>query len=129
MFAETSGKERWETQEGTQMERNKRKERILIRNLREKIIGVADSKCQHQEGEQMEGGSCTHRHTNTGREGRERSIQKETGGAAVMETPLLLPPGGRNTIFLVLRGKTLPGRYSQYPTGGRQSCQGQEGES
>lgn len=36
MFAETSGKERWETQEGTQMERNKRKERILIRNLREK---------------------------------------------------------------------------------------------
>lgn len=129
MFAETSGKEKWEMAEGTQMERNKREERILIRNLRGKIIRLADSKCQHWQGKQMERGSCTHRHTKTGREGRERSLQKETGGAAVMETPLPFPPGERNTIFLVLRGKTLPGGYSQFPTGGRQSCQGQEGES
>lgn len=109
--------------------KQKERENLNQKSEGKKIIRLADSKCQHREGEQMEGGSCTHRHTNTGREGRERSIQKETGGAAVMETPLLLPPGGRNTIFLVLRGKTLPGRHSQFPTGGRQSCQGQEGES
>lgn len=54
----------------------------------------------------------THTHTHTGRreerKDRERNIQKETGGAEVMETPLLFPLGGRNTIFLILRSNTSP---------------------
>lgn len=80
MFAETSGKERWEMAKGTQMEGNKRKERILIRNLRKKIIRLADSKCQHQDGEQMEE---AHAHTDTQTQvekgGREASRRRQVG--------------------------------------------------
>lgn len=54
----------------------------------------------------------THTHRVRGRreerEEGERSIQKETGGAEVMETPLPFPLGGRNTIFLILRSNTSP---------------------
>lgn len=60
----------------------------------------------------MEGERHTHTRTHTGRreerkEG-ERNIQKETGGAEVMETPLPFPLGGRNTIFLIPRSNTSP---------------------
>lgn len=49
--------------EGTQTEGNKRKERILIRNLREKkIITLADSKCQPGKGSRWRE---AHAHTDT----------------------------------------------------------------
>lgn len=107
------------------MERKRGNERILIRNLKNKIIRLADSKCQLR--------NCSRwrerdRHTQEEgkreeREGGERNIQKETGGAKVMETPLSFPPAGRNTIFLILRSNTSTGKIFPFPTGGKQSCQ------
>lgn len=66
------------------MERKKGNERILIKNLKNKIIRLADSKCQLRKGSRWRERD---RHTHTGRRegGRERrrkkNIQKETGGA------------------------------------------------
>lgn len=49
----------------------------LNQKSEKKIVRLADRKCQHCDGEQMERGSCTHRHTKTGREGREREASRK----------------------------------------------------
>ncbi len=123
-------REKRETKRGTKTERRRGNERILIRNLKNKIIRLPDSKCQLREGsrwreiETQEEGKREER-----RKRRERNIQKETGGVAVMETPSLLPLGGRNTIFLMLRRNTSPGKIFSISYWREKEPPGQEGES
>lgn len=54
---------------------------------------------------------------------------KETGGTEVMETPSLLPSGRRNTIFLMLRSNTSPGKIFPISHWRETEPPGQEGES
>lgn len=61
------GLRRGEKGGGTKTETKRGSQRILIRNLKNKIIRLPDSKCQLREGKQKEGESV-------------REIQKERGG-------------------------------------------------
>lgn len=73
---------------GTKWERRRGNERILIRNLKNKIIRLPDSKCQPREGsrwrEQEREERQKEEEGNRGK--RKRNIQNETGGVRVMET-------------------------------------------
>lgn len=88
------GHRRGETKRGrgTKWER-RGNERILIRNLKNKIIRLPDSKCQPREGSrwrEQERVRQRGRKRKKGKERREkdekRNIQNETGGVRVMET-------------------------------------------
>lgn len=118
--------------EGTMTARKRGNERILIRNLKNKIIRLPDSKCQLRKGSRWrERDTHTHRKKGRGRREKEekRNIQKETGGAGVMETPSQLPPGGRKTIFRMLRSNTSPGKIFPISHWRETEPPGQEGES
>lgn len=85
MWGRTRGRDRRRERQNrkeTKTERKRRNERILIRNLKNKIIRLPDSKCQLWEGSRWrEEERARQRHTKTYRKkgrGRRENGEKET---------------------------------------------------
>lgn len=124
---------------GTKTERRRGNERILIRNLKNKIIRLPDSKCQLREGSRWrEKARVRERHKEIQEEGK--TEERKTGEKKHSEgdrwgwtdgdtSPSLLPPGGRNTIFLMLRSNTSPGKIFPISHCRETEPPGQAGES
>lgn len=114
-----------------QGQRWRESKRILIRNLKNKIR-LPDSKCQPREGKQMEGEREREQDRERGRgekRGRETFRWDRWGRSDGDTTPSLLPSGGRNTIFLMLRSSTSPGKIFPISHWRETEPSGQAGES
>lgn len=120
-------------EEERERQREKRKrgnEKILIRNVKNKIIRLPDSKCQLGEGSRWrEEERVRQREWKEGR--GERKYSDETGRVGVIET---MPhhcshPQRANTIFLMLRRTTSPRKISPISHSRETDLPGQPGES
>lgn len=121
---------------GTKTKRKRGNKRILIRNLKNNIIRQPDSKCQLREGTRWRRKQRVRQRDRKkgrgrgGKKGEKKHPEWDRWGWSYGDTsPSPLPPHGRNTIFVMLRSNTSPGKIFPVSHWRETDLPGQAGES